>query len=95
MDQERCGLTQHLTAVSPEIHISLSCAQARDEQGNKRLCGGDSFVVRLEGSRTVTGSVEDCGDGTYTASYITAASGSYQLHITNGMRLLAWLQHCA
>ncbi|KAK9842203.1 hypothetical protein WJX81_000327 [Elliptochloris bilobata] len=57
--------------------------KARDEQGNKRLCGGDTFAVRLEGPRAVTGSVEDREDGTYAARYCTTFAGSYQLHVTN------------
>ena len=51
--------------------------------------------MRLEGSPTIAGSVEDCGDGTYTGTYSTTVSGSYQLHITNGAELLARLQHRA
>ena len=40
--------------------------------------------MRLDGPRTVLGSVEDRGDGTYSAAYSTTLAGTYQLHVTNG-----------
>ncbi len=41
-------------------------------------------MVRLEGPRNVAGTVEDGGDGAYTATYCTQAAGQYTLHVTNG-----------
>lgn len=58
--------------------------QAKDELKNRRLCGGDTFVVRLEGPSAVDGSVEDHGDGTYTATYQVSVAGTYTLSVTNG-----------
>ena len=58
--------------------------QAKDELKNRRLCGGDTFVVRLEGPSAVDGSVEDHGDGTYTATYQASVAGTYTLSVTNG-----------
>jgi len=58
--------------------------QAKDELKNRRLCGGDTFVVHLEGPASVEGSVEDHSDGTYTASYQACIAGSYTLSVTNG-----------
>lgn len=60
--------------------------QARDELRNKRLCGGDIFVVNLTGPDDiqVDGSVEDKDDGTHTVTYTATTAGRYQLHITNG-----------
>ena len=59
-------------------------SQAKDELNNRRLCGGDTFNVRLEGPASVEGSVEDHGDGTYTASYTACRAGPYTLSVTNG-----------
>lgn len=58
--------------------------QAYDCEGNKRLSGGDEFLVWLEGPVTVHAEVADREDGTYTASYSTTMAGIYELYITNG-----------
>jgi hypothetical protein len=69
--------------------------QARDEDGNRRLCGGDDVRVALrlrEGSAGVAGpvavaaAVEDRGDGTYEATYLATIAGDYELSITLGAR---------
>ena len=62
----------------------LTLVQAKDELRNRRLCGGDTFVVHLEGPSSVEGSVEDHNDGTYTATYQACVAGDYVLSITNG-----------
>ena len=61
-----------------------TAVQAKDELNNRRLCGGDTFDIRLEGPASVDGSVEDHGDGTYTASYRACRAGPYTLSVTNG-----------
>ena len=48
---------------------------AKDESGVRRTSGGDDFVVELEGTRSVTGSVIDNLDGTYPVSYTVTKSG--------------------
>ncbi len=58
--------------------------QAKDELRNRRLCGGDTFLVHLEGPSSVEGSVEDHNDGTYTATYQACIAGEYVLSVTNG-----------
>ena len=50
---------------------------AKDESGVRRTSGGDDFVVELEGTRSVTGSVIDNLDGTYPVSYTITKSGYY------------------
>jgi len=60
--------------------------QARDELKNRRLCGGDVFVVRLEGPSELDGTVKDHNNGTYTASYTPTLAGVHQLHLLNGMK---------
>jgi len=61
--------------------------QAHDYLGNRRLSGGDTFLVWLEGPVTVHGSVEDKGTGVYTATYNITVSGMYSMYITNGAPL--------
>ncbi len=51
---------------------------AKDESGVRRTSGGDDFVVELEGTRSVTGSVVDNLDGTYPVSYTVTKSGYVQ-----------------
>ncbi len=63
--------------------------QARDDLGNRRLTGGDEFVVELRGPSSVYASVKDGGDGTYAAVLSTTVSGDHLVHITLGMLLLA------
>jgi hypothetical protein len=58
--------------------------QAYDEEGNQRLCGGDTFLARLVGITTVDANVEDKGDGTYDITYSTTTAGIYNLYISNG-----------
>jgi hypothetical protein len=58
--------------------------QAYDYLGNRRLSGGDAFLVWLEGPATVHASLEDQGTGVYTATYNLTVSGMYSLYITNG-----------
>jgi hypothetical protein len=50
---------------------------AKDESGVRRTSGGDDFVVELEGTRSVTGSVVDNLDGTYPVSYTITKSGCF------------------
>jgi Filamin/ABP280 repeat len=68
--------------------------QAFDEDGNKRLCGGDVFMARLIGASALDCHVEDKGDGTYVLSYSTEKAGMYKLYISNGVislpRLFLW-----
>ena len=59
-------------------------AQAKDELKNRRLCGGDTFVVRLEGPSLIEGCVDDHNDGIYTATYQACVAGNYTLKVTNG-----------
>lgn len=60
--------------------------QAYDEQHNKRLSGGDCFLVHLLGpaGKAVAADVADLGDGTYTVTYCCTVAGGYDVHITSG-----------
>ena len=77
-------LHMHNIIVDTVVISVLHLTQAKDELRNRRLCGGDTFEVRLEGPSSVEGSVEDHGDGTYTASYQVCVAGGYTLSVTNG-----------
>lgn len=59
--------------------------QARDENGNKRLTGGDEFRVVLVHDNTstlTTATVKDECDGTHSVEYVLTVAGVYELHIT-------------
>ena len=58
--------------------------QARDEEDNQRLSGGDEFVVELTGPSRVHGTVTDNNDGTYEASYCVLVAGEYSLSLYTG-----------
>ena len=59
--------------------------QAHDDLRNKRLCGGDTFLVHLSGGpQEVHADITDTDDGMYTATYSTTRAGQYQLHISDG-----------
>eukprot|EP01119_Soliformovum_irregulare_P019678 TRINITY_DN6285_c0_g1_i2.p1 TRINITY_DN6285_c0_g1~~TRINITY_DN6285_c0_g1_i2.p1 ORF type:complete len:1759 (+),score=451.20 TRINITY_DN6285_c0_g1_i2:385-5661(+) len=59
--------------------------QSVDVYGNRVLLGGDVFTVTLtSGSQSVTGTVVDNQDGSYSASYVATVAGSYVLTITTG-----------
>lgn len=53
---------------------------------NKRLSGGDIFVVKLVGPAGVetTADVADQDDGTYSVTYSCNTAGSHDVHITAG-----------
>ncbi|EKX41487.1 hypothetical protein GUITHDRAFT_74711 [Guillardia theta CCMP2712] len=56
---------------------------AKDESGVRRTSGGDEFIVELEGTRSISGSVTDSLDGTYDVSYTPTKSGNYEASITS------------
>jgi len=55
---------------------------AKDSFGNSIKTGGAKFDAVLEGREKVNVDVQDKSDGTYSASYKTAVSGAYFLHVT-------------
>ena len=73
-----------------------SCVlQARDEDGNSRLCGGDAFAAHLAGgSETIAVLVEDQGNGRYKCSYAVTRAGEYQLHVYTGRPCYCQLTLC-
>eukprot|EP00961_Rhodomonas_salina_P166353 2241679-Rhodomonas_salina.3 len=56
----------------------LGSVTAKDESGVRRTSGGDEWIVELDGTRSLTGSVVDNLDGTYQVSYTATKSGSYE-----------------
>ena len=77
------GLRSSQCAV--RTHTNTNLAQARDEDGNRRLSGGDDFVVELRGGPPAAfGAVADMGDGTYAVTYSTERAGEYLFHVSTG-----------
>lgn len=66
------------------LSFEICNLQAKDDLGNKRLSGGDEFVVELRGPSAVYATVADNGDGTYTATFNTTAAGDHMVHISTG-----------
>jgi hypothetical protein len=54
---------------------------ALDGSAVRRTSGGDNFLVELEGTRSMTGSVVDNLDGTYAVSYTATKSGTYEASV--------------
>ena len=72
-----------------------STVQARDDLGNRRLTGGDEFVVELRGPSSAYASITDGGDGTYAAALSTNVAGDHLVHVTLGTHALSgaeWLK---
>jgi hypothetical protein len=63
-------------------HTTPLFPQARDEDGNRRLTGGDEFQAHLRGPASLVASVKDNGDGTYLVTYSARVAGVYRLDIT-------------
>ena len=56
----------------------------RDANGNQRTSGGDTVAITITGANTATPAVTDNGNGTYTANYTPAATGTDSVAITVG-----------
>ena len=68
------------------FHHADAAGQARDEDGNKRLSGGDDFVVEIRGGPVaVFGAVADRSDGTYVVTYRVDRAGECLIHVTTGV----------
>ncbi|KAK9833748.1 hypothetical protein WJX74_004831 [Apatococcus lobatus] len=70
------GLHQSVAGQTATFQI-----EARDEEDNRRLAGGDEFVVELDGPSHVHGSTTDNQNGTYEATYCVHAAGQYSLKL--------------
>jgi len=71
------GLTSGVVSSQP---ISFTI-QAQDDLGNKITVGGDTFSVTSTGPSSLSFSIVDNNDGTYTVSYVPAA-GTYNISVT-------------
>ncbi|KAK9866675.1 hypothetical protein WJX84_002407 [Apatococcus fuscideae] len=78
------GLHQSVAGQTATFQI-----EARDEEDNRRLAGGDEFVVELDGPSHVHGSTTDNQNGTYEATYCVHAAGQYSLKLFTGDQELA------
>ncbi len=78
---------QSLATVPPSGTAGSATAisvQARDQYGNPVTTGGAVVAVSVTGANTATPPVTDQGNGTYTASYTPAATGTDNIAITLG-----------
>ena len=59
--------------------------EARDARGNRLFQGGAIIGVAVRvGGETHRGRVQDCGDGTYEASYVVEKAGPYEVSLFIG-----------
>jgi hypothetical protein len=76
------------TATVPAAGVAgsstLVTVQARDASGQALTTGGANVAVRVSGANSVTPSVTDNGDGTYTAQYTPINVGTDSLEVTMG-----------
>lgn len=84
-DPTKCGIDKDSSVIQAKQHKMNSLAViARDRYGTHRVKGGDQVIAILQ-SRSgppIQCTVLDCGDGTYTVSYVAEDAGEYRLIIT-------------
>lgn len=75
----------------------VSMLQARDENNNRRLSGGDEIRVVLcdKNGSMAFGTVEDKEDGTYEASYMVTLAGSHSISIFTGRLFSIEIRVCS
>lgn len=82
---------RHSTATVPDGSMgnpTVIDIQLRDQFSNPLKAGGDNVVVTVTGANSVSASVTDNDDGSYTATYTPAASGTDDIAISvNGNAL--------
>ena len=69
--------------------------EARDARGNRLFQGGAVIGVAVRvGGETLRGRVQDCGDGTYEASYVVERAGPYEVSLTLGTESTTFRATC-
>ena len=69
--------------------------EARDERGNRLFNGGAQMGIAIRsGGETLRGKVQDCGDGTYEASYIVERAGPFELSLFLGTEAATYRAVC-
>jgi len=69
--------------------------EARDERGNRLFSGGAQMGIAIRsGGETLRGKVQDCGDGTYEASYIVERAGPFELSLFLGTEAATYRAVC-
>ncbi|EKX37277.1 hypothetical protein GUITHDRAFT_78254, partial [Guillardia theta CCMP2712] len=61
--------------------LSQFTITAFEESGLRRTSGGDEFLVQLDGSQSLRGSIIDNLDGSYQATYTATISGAYEISV--------------
>lgn len=69
--------------------------ESRDERGNRLFNGGAQMGIAVRsGGETLRGKVQDCGDGTYEASYIVERAGPFELSLFLGTEAATYRALC-
>ena len=69
--------------------------EARDARGNRLFQGGAIIGVAVRvGGETHRGRVQDCGDGTYEASYVVEKAGPYEVSLFIGTEATSFRAVC-
>ena len=69
--------------------------EARDARGNRLFQGGAIIGVAVRvGGETLRGRVQDCGDGTYEASYVVEKAGPYEVSLFLGTEATTFRAVC-
>ena len=69
--------------------------ESRDERGNRLFNGGAQMGIAVRsGGETLRGKVQDCGDGTYEASYIVERAGPFELSLFLGTEAATYRAVC-
>jgi len=69
--------------------------ESRDERGNRLFNGGAQMGIAVRsGGETLRGKVQDCGDGTYEASYIVERAGPFELSLFLGTEAATYRATC-
>ena len=84
-DPTKCGVDKDSSVIQAKQRKTNSLTViARDHYGAQRIKGGDQVVAILQcrNGSPIQCTVSDCGDGTYTVSYVPEDTGEYRLIIT-------------
>ena len=69
--------------------------ESRDSRGNRLFNGGAQMGIAVRsGGETLRGKVQDCGDGTYEASYIVERAGPFELSLFLGTEAATYRAVC-
>lgn len=74
--------------TSMALQKSVFTIEARDKFNQRRVAGGDHFMVTVRGASTAKVRVHDNNDGTYRCEFTPSVSGQYHITASHGGVLL-------